>query len=77
MVLTFQLFTLGRRKPLSRVWFFLHAGRVTKLRISAAEKVRTMHVNNVATRILSYVAGLDIFLAVETCIFPWADKSKL
>ncbi len=76
MVLTFQLFTLRRRKPLSRVWSFLHAGRVTKLRILAAEKVRTMHVKDVVTRILSYIA-LDIFLAIETCIFPWADKSKL
>ncbi len=49
---------------------------VTKLRILAAEKVRTMHVKDVVTGILSYIA-LDIFLAVETCIFPWADKSKL
>ncbi len=77
MVLTLQSFTLGRRKPPLRVWSFLHAGRVTKLRILAAEKVRAMDVKDVATRILSYIAGLDIFLAVKACIFPWADKSKL
>ncbi len=76
MVLTLQSFTLVRRNPPSRVWSFLHAGRVTKLRMLAAEKVRTMHVKDVVTGILSYIA-LDIFLAVETCIFPWADKSKL
>ncbi len=29
-VLTFHLFTLGRRKPPSRVWSFLHAGWIAK-----------------------------------------------
>ncbi len=38
-------------------------------RILAVEKVRTMHVKDVATRIPSYVTGLVICVAVETCIF--------
>ncbi len=33
------------------------------------EKVRAVHVKDVVTRIPSYIAGLDIFVAVETCIF--------
>lgn len=38
-------------------------------RILAVEKVRTMHVKDVVTRIPSYVTGLVIYVAVKTCIF--------